>query len=209
MLVCSGVRRKKKNHALRSFYICLFHGISLFVLGLGIVMLLTEIGKRWVGRLRPHFMDVCKPDLTKVKCLNGVLFNPIYTGDNFCTGDPARIKEARLSFPSGHSSFSWYTMAFVVIYLEARFILVKLRYMKTLLQMIAFITAYVTMLSRVSDYYHRASDVIAGTFLGLIVAFAITLFVGRVLWVYEKKHDYIEIDLRTIEEKNSINVEIN
>jgi hypothetical protein len=32
-----------------------------------------------------------------------------------CTGDPKLIKEARLSFPSGHSSFSTYSMVFIIV----------------------------------------------------------------------------------------------
>ena len=33
----------------RKFGIFLFHGLSLFILGISIVLLLTEIGKRWIG----------------------------------------------------------------------------------------------------------------------------------------------------------------
>jgi membrane-associated phospholipid phosphatase len=57
-------------------------------------------------------------------------------------------------------------MLFTIIYLEARWVLVRLRYVKTILQMTCFIAAFVTMLSRVSDYHHRGSDVIGGTVLG-------------------------------------------
>lgn len=32
--------------------------------------------------------------------------------------------------------------------------------------MTCFIAAFITMLSRVSDYYHRPTDVIGGTILG-------------------------------------------
>ena len=64
-------------------------------------MLLTEIAKREVGRLRPHFMNVCKPDLLKFNCttegMTGFVFNQISTGGDFCTGDPKKIQEARLS----------------------------------------------------------------------------------------------------------------
>ena len=35
--------------------------------------------------------------------------------DKLCTGDPKIVKEARLSFPSGHSSFSTYSMVFVIV----------------------------------------------------------------------------------------------
>jgi hypothetical protein len=49
-------------------------------------------------------------------------------GGDFCTGkDFAKIKEARLSFPSGHASFSTYTMLFLVLYLEARLVTLKFR----------------------------------------------------------------------------------
>ena len=44
--------QKKKEGGFRSFLICLFHAISLFALGIAITLLLTEIGKRWIGRLR-------------------------------------------------------------------------------------------------------------------------------------------------------------
>jgi hypothetical protein len=33
-----------------------YHGISLFALGIGLTLLITEVGKRWLGRLRPHFI---------------------------------------------------------------------------------------------------------------------------------------------------------
>lgn len=64
-------------------------------------MCLTEIGKRWIGRLRPHFIDVCKPNLSQLNCtsvgLTGTFHNPIYTGGSFCTGHEDEIKEARFS----------------------------------------------------------------------------------------------------------------
>lgn len=200
--------QRSKRNRFRRFFVCLFHALSLFILGISIVLLLTEIGKRWVGRLRPHFMDVCKPDYSKISCtspgLTGTYYNKISTGGSFCTGDPAEIKEARYSFPSGHASFSWYTMLFTIIYLEARFIVIRLRYIKTLIQMSCFIAAFVTMLSRVSDYHHRGTDVIGGTILGAIVAIGITMFVGRVLWVYEKKRDYFDFDLKNRTQSHSM-----
>lgn len=79
----------------------MFHAISLFTLGIAIVLLLTEIAKRWIGRLRPHFMDVCKPDFTKFNCTykgtTGFIYNQISTDGDFCTGDPGAVLEARLS----------------------------------------------------------------------------------------------------------------
>jgi hypothetical protein len=48
-------------------------------------------------------------------------------------------------------------MTFLIIYVEARLFLLKLRYIKPLIQMTAFIAAFVTALSRISDYHHRGS----------------------------------------------------
>jgi hypothetical protein len=102
---------KKFVAKLKYFLVNAFHAISLFALGLAVTFLLTEIGKKWVGRLRPYFLTVCKPRLSRIDCLaqtfSGVIFNSIYTGGSFCTGDKAAIKEARFSWPSGHSSTAW------------------------------------------------------------------------------------------------------
>jgi phosphatidate phosphatase len=109
-------QKKKSSSRWRAFGICVFHSISLFALGISITLLLTEIGKRWIGRLRPHFISVCQPNLSQLNCIgtssvSGTYYNPIYTGGNFCTNtDISSIREARFSFPSGHSSYSNFTM---------------------------------------------------------------------------------------------------
>ena len=164
---------------------------------MGVTLLLTEIGKSWVGRLRPHFLSVCKPNFSQINCtvngLNGVVYNSIYTGDSFCTGNPNDVIEARASWPSGHSSFSWYTMIYLVIYLEARLRLLRLRYIKSLIQLAAVIAAFLTSISRISDYHHRFSDVLSGSVLGIVIAFFVTLVLGRVLWVLESKPRRFEV----------------
>lgn len=103
--------REKPNtkSKLRNYFICVFHALSLFMLGIGVSLLITEVGKRWIGRLRPYFMDVCKPVVSQFNCTStgstGFIYNAISTGSSFCTGDAKKIAEARLSFPSGHASF--------------------------------------------------------------------------------------------------------
>ncbi|RNA11440.1 lipid phosphate phosphohydrolase 1 isoform X3 [Brachionus plicatilis] len=190
---------------LRSLGIYLFHSISLFIFGVSIVLLLTEIGKRWIGRLRPHFLDVCKPNLSQIDCvtngLSGTIYNSISTGGNFCTGDAGDIEEARLSFPSGHASFSAYTMLFLIIYLEARLFLVRFRYIKALIQLTAFIASFVTSISRISDYHHRGSDVVGGLVLGSIIALFITLILGKILWVVDEEF-YYDFDDKFLNQKN-------
>ncbi len=99
------------------------NGSLLYSLGAMCTLLITEIGKRSIGRLRPHFIEVCKPDWDKIECftqIDGVdVANYIFFSPEICTGDPHLIREARVSFPSGHSSFTVYSMLFVIVsYLE-------------------------------------------------------------------------------------------
>lgn len=57
---------------------------------------------------------------------------------------------------------------------------------KVMVQLAAFIAAYVTCVSRVSDYHHRGSDVIGGIVIGVIVAAFITRYAGKsVFWAGE------------------------
>ena len=196
---CRELNRNVVKHKKRTFFICLFHALSIFALGIAVTLLITEIGKRWIGRLRPHFIDVCKPDLTKLNCttnsLNGLIYNRIYTGESFCTGEEKKVNEARLSFPSGHASFSTYTMTFLILYLEARLSFLKFRYLKTLVQLLALIAAFITCISRVSDYHHRGSDVIGGAIVGFVISIFITMVTGRVLWKYHSDEKKVEFDI--------------
>lgn len=107
----------------------MFHSLSLFFFGMSFTLLLTSLGKRFAGRLRPNFLAVCKPNnLNSSICISSYgTYNAIYTGGSFCTGHANKVAQARMSFPSGHSSFSTYTMLFLVIYLQARLVTLKFR----------------------------------------------------------------------------------
>jgi phosphatidate phosphatase len=94
---------------------------------------------------------------------------------------PRMLKEMRLSFPSGHSSFSAYTMIFCAIYLQARMSWRGSQLLRHFLQFLLIMLAWYTALSRISDYKHHWSDVLAGSILGSLVA-VITVSIG----VWEK-----------------------
>jgi phosphatidate phosphatase len=192
---------KTDTNRRKMFLIATTHGLSLFVLGLGITLLLTDVAKKWIGRLRPHFIAVCNPDLALIECVNIIdsntfFYNYVSTSDyNFCRGLDYELDKARQSFPSGHASYSTFAMLFLIIYLEARLHLLRLRFIKPLIQMTAFIAAILTSVSRVSDHHHRASDIIGGIVLGASVALFMTLIVGRVIWIYGRRPRYYDFDL--------------
>uniref|UniRef100_A0A914YKT3 Uncharacterized protein n=1 Tax=Panagrolaimus superbus TaxID=310955 RepID=A0A914YKT3_9BILA len=59
---------------------------------------------KWlIGGLRPHFLDVCKPDMTKINGINGVGvgFQNLFFTKDVCTGDESEINDSLESMPSG------------------------------------------------------------------------------------------------------------
>nr|XP_022311472.1 phospholipid phosphatase 1-like [Crassostrea virginica] len=160
-------------------YLYNVYQVSLpFVFGVVVQQLTTNIGKFSIGRLRPHFLSVCLPDQTKYNCNIG------YITEDVCTGDASRIHEARLSFPSGHASFSSFSMIFAILYIQARMQWRSISLLRPLLQMILFHLAFYTCLSRVSDYKHHWSDVLSGAIIGIVTA---VLVVFKVLNLFEVK----------------------
>ena len=146
----------------KQFIVSIAHATSLFILGLNLTLLVTEVGKRTVGRLRPHFISVCNPNLSTINCTttygSNMIYNYIDTRGSFCTNHETSVNEARLSFPSGHSSFATYCMLFLIIYIQIRWHSIQKRFLKALIQISALIVAYFTCLSRISDFHHRGNN---------------------------------------------------
>ncbi|XP_074643010.1 putative phosphatidate phosphatase [Tubulanus polymorphus] len=141
---------------------------GVFGFGLALSQTFNGIGKYSIGRLRPHFLTVCDPDYSQLNCTGLNNMQRYVIDENICRGDAAAIKEARLSFPSGHASFSWYCMLYLAIYLQCRMTWNGSKLAKHLLQGVVILLAYFTALSRISDYKHHPTDVLSGSVLGIL-----------------------------------------
>ncbi|XP_071549441.1 putative phosphatidate phosphatase isoform X2 [Panulirus ornatus] len=161
------------NREASSWFWASYTTIGTFLFGCACSQLSTDIAKYSVGRLRPHFVSVCKPDWSKINCTEDYV-DPIP-----CTSEDAhRMKEARLSFPSGHASFSAYTMIYLAIYLQVRFKFKGPKLVRPFLQFVCLMMTFYTCLSRISDYKHHWSDVLSGFILGTTVAILISQYVS-------------------------------
>ncbi|CAL1540340.1 unnamed protein product [Lymnaea stagnalis] len=169
------VPRKSSSRGQKSWLNSAYSINIAFIFGMAVNQFLTEIGKNSIGRLRPHFLTLCSPDYSKFNCSDGYI-----TADVCTSNDIDMMKEARLSFPSGHSSFVAYTMLFLILYIEGRVCCKNVVVLKPVFQLICFCLAFYTCLSRISDYKHHWSDVLSGAVLGiavcLCVVFAMTDF---------------------------------
>ncbi|KAM3619598.1 uncharacterized protein V6R79_010685 [Siganus canaliculatus] len=150
----------------------LYKQMGVFLFGCAVSQSFTDIAKVSVGRMRPHFLDVCRPDFSTINCSLGYITN--YT----CTGAESDVQEARKSFFSGHASFSMFTMLYLAFYLQSRFTWRGARLLRPLLQFTLLMMAFYTGLSRVSDHKHHPTDVLAGFVQGALVAYCIVFYVS-------------------------------
>ncbi|XP_025155976.1 putative phosphatidate phosphatase [Harpegnathos saltator] len=154
-----------------------YEKVGIFLFGTACTVLITNVAKYSVGRLRPHFMTLCVPN---VNCT--LPENQYKYIENFvCTSSSItamQYKELRLSFPSGHSSFSAYTMIYLAMYLQLRIRWKGSKLLKHFLQLICLLMAWFTAMSRISDYKHHWSDVLAGSAIGIVCALVVTLYIA-------------------------------
>ncbi|XP_023679153.2 phospholipid phosphatase 1 isoform X1 [Paramormyrops kingsleyae] len=166
-------RIKSKSSFNNSYMACIYKAVGPFLFGAAMSHSLTDIAKYSIGRLRPHFLDVCKPVWSQIDCNSG---NYI---ENFtCTGDMENVNQGRLSFYSGHSSFSMYCMLFLALYVQARLQTEWARLLRPTIQFFLIAAAVYVGLSRVSDYKHHWSDVLVGLLQGALMAILVVVFVS-------------------------------
>ncbi|XP_077418416.1 phospholipid phosphatase 1-like [Vanacampus margaritifer] len=158
----SRIKSKTPGH---KYAACVYKAVGCYLFGAAASQSLTDIAKYSVGRLRPHFLAVCKPRWDRINCKA-----ERYVENFTCTGDQFLVDEARLSFYSGHSSFSMYCMLFLVLYIHARLKAKWVRLLRPTAQFFLLATAVYVGLSRVSDYKHHWTDVLAGLLQGGAVA---------------------------------------
>jgi len=176
----------------------LYRHFGYFTLGAVSCLLFTEIAKFTIGRLRPHFLTLCKPEYSDELCKDGSYEKFVdLDEDEICLGlisnggntTKAQLHEARLSFLSGHSSFSFFCATFIVVYLQSRLAnfptgtqaYVNLTYRtlkisRPFLQFGLIILAFWISLTRISDYFHHPLDVATGALVGTLFA-CVTLVV--------------------------------
>ncbi|KAM8850409.1 phospholipid phosphatase 3-like isoform 4-T4 [Spinachia spinachia] len=161
-----------KSFVVNPYVSALYKQVGVFIFGCAVSQSFTDIAKVSVGRMRPHFLDVCKPDFSTINCSLGYITN--YQ----CQGPESKVQEARKSFFSGHASFSMYTMLYLVFYLQSRFTWHGARLLRPLTQFTLVMMSFYTGLSRVSDHKHHPTDVLAGFVQGALVAYCIVFFVS-------------------------------
>ena len=98
----------------------LYRMLGYFFIGALGALLTTEMAKYKIGRLRPYFLTVCNIDLTRELCHDSFGYNKFVTKYECDFTNKDEVREARKSFLSGHSSFSFYCATFLMIYFQVK-----------------------------------------------------------------------------------------
>ncbi|GAB5566878.1 phospholipid phosphatase 1 isoform X3 [Prionailurus iriomotensis] len=162
------------NSFIRNNYIAtIYKAIGTFLFGAAASQSLTDIAKYSIGRLRPHFLDVCDPDWSKINCSAGYIENYI------CRGNAQKVKEGRIVFLLG-PLFIFHVLHAVRgrLYLQARMKGDWARLLRPTLQFGLVAVSIYVGLSRVSDYKHHWSDVLTGLIQGALVAILVVVYVS-------------------------------
>ncbi|KAK3584932.1 hypothetical protein CHS0354_021813 [Potamilus streckersoni] len=174
--ILNRLEKKTKNKRCLSAdtLICL-KGFGIFLFGFAIAQLFNEVLKNAVGRLRPNFFDVCRPNFFLIDCSHGYITN--YTCTN-TEHSGTIMRNSRQSFPSGHAVFSMFTAMYLTLYIQIRLNITYSRILKPTLQAVLMLLSLLCSASRITDHMHHSSDVIAGLILGFIVACAVFYSLG-------------------------------
>uniref|UniRef100_A0AC35TVH8 AcidPPc domain-containing protein n=1 Tax=Rhabditophanes sp. KR3021 TaxID=114890 RepID=A0AC35TVH8_9BILA len=147
-----------------------FHYIN-FLFIFFVMTVLLEAVKCGVGRHRPHFIDVCKADLSVCET------DPNATIKNIvCDTTDKQARNIRTSFPSGHSAAAVFSLYYVFSFLEYQFKATS-NTSKSIKSFVLIVLAAWTIFccgTRVTDKWHHQTDVIAGIIFGFILSVGLT-----------------------------------
>ncbi|KAK2608907.1 hypothetical protein QQS21_002620 [Conoideocrella luteorostrata] len=138
-----------------------------------------QVFLKWlIGGLRPHFLDVCKPDVTKAQAaagLNAKGYQQLYFTPDICTGDKKEINDSLESFPSGHTTAAFAGFVYLYLYLNAK-LKVFSNYHPAMWKLILIYAPILgaTLIggALTIDEYHNWYDVVAGAIIGTVMAFS-------------------------------------
>ncbi|KAK1990186.1 PAP2 superfamily protein [Colletotrichum falcatum] len=153
-----------------------------------------------IGGLRPHFLEACQPDLSRVTAGQGGIartgysaagFQSLYVTKEVCTGDQKEINDSLESFPSGHTTAAFAGLGYLYLYLNAK-LKVFSDYHPAMWKLVV---TYVPVLGAVLiggaltiDEFHNWYDIFAGAAIGTVFAFSAYRMTYAAVWDFRFNH---------------------
>ncbi|KAK1508921.1 PAP2 superfamily protein [Colletotrichum abscissum] len=155
---------------------------------------------KWlIGGLRPNFLEVCQPDISKASQpggnatgLDGTGYGGIMWTSDICTREmDGTLSNAMESFPSGHTTAMFSGMVFLYLYLNAKFKVFSNHHTpmwKLVLVYAPILLATLVGGSLTVDQSHNWYDVLAGAIIGTAFAFSSYRMAYAAVWDWRINH---------------------
>lgn len=151
------------------FWVRFYRKNIAFLFGYAATLFTTEFAKFVGCRLRPNFMEVCRP-LPYWNISSCAEFHNTYITDFSCSINQHLSVRVQQSFFSGHASLSGYSMVFLTLVLQRRLRGHLYRVLRVLLQACLLTIAFFICVQRANDYWHHPDDVLIGLLFGVAIA---------------------------------------
>jgi len=147
---------------------------------------------KWlIGGLRPHFYDVCKPNIPQGAAPTGAGFASLMYDRKICTGDPNEIDDSLESMPSGHSTAAFAGLIYLALYFNAQLKVMSaanVAYWKMVLFFAPVLGAVLIAGALTIDEYHNWYDVFAGGIIGTSTALVAFRQTFASVWDFRFNH---------------------
>lgn len=178
-----------------------FWDLNNAIIGLLYALILSTlfqvIIKQLIGGFRPYFLELCQPDITRAAThnttgLNGVGFHHImYTVDVCTNPDKQALKNAMTSFPSGHSSTAFSSYVFLFLWMNAKLKVWgnhQASFWWLALLFAPVLGAVLLACCLTIDQAHNWYDILAGSIIGIVFAFASYRMVYAAIFDWRYNH---------------------
>ncbi|KAK1923276.1 phosphatidic acid phosphatase type 2/haloperoxidase [Papiliotrema laurentii] len=174
---------------IRSFEILL--GTTMGLLESLITAAVFQVFHKWlIGGLRPHFLSVCKPDVSALTP-SGNGFMRIMYDRSICTGDEKDINDSLESWMSGHSTAAFAGFVYLFFYFNAQLKVMsdhRPAYWKMILTIAPLLGASLIAASLTVDEFHNWYDCVGGALTGTLCAFIAYRKTFAAIWDFRFNH---------------------
>ncbi|KAI9637072.1 phosphatidic acid phosphatase type 2/haloperoxidase [Dioszegia hungarica] len=150
-----------------------------------------QVFHKWlIGGLRPHFLDVCQPDVSKITP-SGNGFQRIMYDRSICTGDQNEINDSLESWMSGHSTAAFAGFVYLFLYFNAQLKVMsnhRPAYWKMVLTIAPLLGASLIAASLTVDEFHNWYDCLGGAVTGTLCAFVAYRKTFAATWDFRFNH---------------------
>ncbi|KAI0050024.1 acid phosphatase/Vanadium-dependent haloperoxidase [Auriscalpium vulgare] len=133
-----------------------------------------QVWIKWlIGGLRPHFYEVCQPNIPQGSAPSGNGFASLFYDRSVCTGDKNTIDDSLESFPSGHSTAAFAGLVYLSLYFNAQLKVMSAHnpaYWKMILFFAPLLGATLIAGALTIDKFHNWYDVVFGAIIGTATA---------------------------------------